>query len=90
MQSGFRAPGAGCVVKAIESSLIKPGTDELICNKVVTGKPNPEIIDLIRGQHGIPEEHLSRMVMIGDRTDTDIALGNNAGIDTCLVLSGVT
>ena len=30
------------------------------------------------------------MLMIGDRPDTDIALGNNAGIDTCLVLSGVT
>ena len=29
------------------------------------------------------------MVMIGDRPDTDIALGNNAGIASCLVLTGV-
>ena len=29
------------------------------------------------------------MLMIGDNPATDIALGKNAGIDTCLVLSGV-
>jgi len=27
--------------------------------------------------------------MIGDRPDTDIMLGYNAGIDRCLVLTGV-
>jgi len=27
--------------------------------------------------------------MIGDRPDTDIALGHNAGIASCLVLTGV-
>ena len=27
--------------------------------------------------------------MIGDNPGTDIAMGNNAGIDTCLVLTGV-
>ena len=27
--------------------------------------------------------------MIGDRPDTDIALGSNGKVDTCLVLSGV-
>ncbi len=27
--------------------------------------------------------------MIGDRPDTDILLGHNASIDTCIVLTGV-
>jgi len=89
MQSGYRAPGNGALISSLENGLKKPGSNELICDKVVVGKPNPGIIDLIRGQHNIPEEHLSKMVIIGDRPDTDIALGNNAGIASCLVLSGV-
>ena len=89
MQHGFRAPGNGCTIANIEYALRKPGSQELICEKIVTGKPNPAIIDLIRGQHNIPDSELSKMIMIGDRPDTDIALGNNSGIASCLVLSGV-
>jgi len=29
------------------------------------------------------------MIMIGDRPDTDILMGFNAGIDTCLTMTGV-
>ena len=32
----------------------------------------------------------SKAIMIGDRPDTDILFGKNAGIDTCLVMTGVT
>ena len=90
MQHGYRAPGCGVIISALENGLKKPGSDELICEKVVTGKPNPLAIDLIRGQHGIPESDLKKMIMFGDRPNTDIQLANNAGIDSCLVLSGVT
>ncbi len=40
-------------------------------------------------QHNIPETMRKKIVMIGDRPNTDIALGHNAGIDSVLVLSGV-
>lgn len=89
MQQGFRVPGNGCLAAAIECTLRNAGGDGLICEKIMTGKPNKAIIDLIRNQHSIPEEDLPKMLMIGDRPNTDIALGNNAGIDSCLVLTGV-
>lgn len=54
----------------------------------VIGKPNREIIDMIRLKKGRfqPEE----MVMVGDRLYTDIATGKSAGIVTALVFSGET
>lgn len=66
-----------------------PSGEGLICEKVCTGKPNPAIVDIIRKHHNIPESDLTKMVMIGDNCQTDIALGNNAGISSCLVMTGV-
>lgn len=90
IQHGYRAMGGGTLVAAVEYSLRKPGSTELIVNKVVTGKPNPGIVELIRNHHDIPAEALDKFVMIGDRPDTDIQMANNAGIASCLVLTGVT
>jgi ribonucleotide monophosphatase NagD (HAD superfamily) len=56
----------------------------------MTGKPNPEVINIIRKQNNIPESELSKFVMFGDNPTTDIALANNAGIDSVLVFTGVT
>lgn len=56
----------------------------------VIGKPNPYTLELIMQEHSLKAEDRSKMLMIGDRMDTDILFGNNSGIDTCLVFTGVT
>lgn len=54
----------------------------------VIGKPNREIIDMIRLKKGRYQP--KQMAMVGDRLYTDIATGLNAGISTVLVFSGET
>lgn len=49
------------------------------------GKPRPAIAELAMEKMGCTREET---VLIGDRLYTDIACGVNAGITTCLVLSG--
>ncbi len=72
-------PGAGTVLAAIEAaSGVAP---------IVAGKPKPYLFQLAMRRMGVvPEETL----MIGDRLETDVLGGQNAGCKTALVLSGVT
>lgn len=51
------------------------------------GKPNPLMINQGLKLLGTPKEDT---IILGDRMDTDIVAGVEAGIDTVLVLSGVT
>lgn len=51
------------------------------------GKPNPLMMRTGLGLLGV---HSEEAVMIGDRMDTDIVAGIESGLDTVLVLSGVT
>ena len=94
MVKGRLYPGAGSSLASIlkacnltkgrtvsSCSKDEPGTFDLI------GKPNPFAIELIKEEHGLDSN--SRSLMIGDRPNTDIAFGKAAGIDTCLVLSGI-
>ena len=60
MQYGYRAPGNGLIIGALEAGLKKAGGQGLICDKIVTGKPNPAIFDLIRGQHNIDKSETSK------------------------------
>jgi NagD protein len=51
------------------------------------GKPNPL---MIRSALNALDAHSETTAMIGDRMDTDIVAGLEAGLDTVLVLTGVT
>lgn len=53
----------------------------------IVGKPNSLMMMLATRKLGV---HAEETVMIGDRMDTDIVGGMEAGMKTCLVLSGVT
>lgn len=51
------------------------------------GKPNPLMMRTGLRLLGV---HSEETVMVGDRMDTDIIAGIETGLDTCLVLSGVS
>ena len=51
------------------------------------GKPNPL---MMRSALNAIEAHSEETAMIGDRMDTDIIAGLEAGLETVLVLTGVT
>src|SRR6478672_4942955 len=56
-------------------------------NPYFVGKPNPM---MLRSALNKIEAHSETTVMVGDRMDTDIAAGIEAGLDTILVLTGST
>nr|XP_011460066.1 PREDICTED: phosphoglycolate phosphatase 2 isoform X1 [Fragaria vesca subsp. vesca] len=72
-------PGAGCMVAAICGTTQK--------EPIVVGKPSTFLMDFLLKKFDIS---CSKMCMVGDRLDTDILFGQNAGCKTLLVLSGVT
>src|SRR5690606_444621 len=55
--------------------------------EVVVGKPHPLTVQAALNKLGLPAE---RCLMVGDRLETDIAMGNKAGMKTALVLTGVS
>ena len=73
-------PGTGSVLAGLSQSLgVQP--------KVV-GKPSTIMFDMISADHCLRDK--SKILMVGDNLSTDILFGINSGIDTALVLSGVT
>ncbi len=55
--------------------------------EVVVGKPSPIILEAALATLGVPA---GEAVIVGDRLETDIAMGKRLGVATVLVLSGVT
>lgn len=54
------------------------------CDPIV-GKPSPIMVSMITSYLGLPPD---RCMMVGDRLETDIKMGIDAGMATCLVLTG--
>lgn len=79
MPGGKLIPGAGSILAAISTAAgVQP---------VIAGKPSPAMFELALERMGTrPQETIS----VGDRLETDVAGGQNAGCRTALVLSGVT
>lgn len=50
------------------------------------GKPSKHMMSLIKDKLQVP---LSKCLIIGDRLETDITMGNKFGVDTALVSTGV-
>lgn len=73
-------PGSGSIINAVA------GTDEREPEKVL-GKPSVEAQRAALDALGAPAE---RCFIVGDRLNTDIALGQRAGMTTVLVRTGIT
>lgn len=71
--------GNGSMVGAIKGSTKR--------EPVVVGKPAAFMLDYIANKFNIRKDQIT---MVGDRLDTDILFGNDGGLNTLLVLSGVT
>lgn len=77
---GRGEPDAAGIVAAIEA------TTGATC-RITTGKPSRLMLDLALQPLGLDP---ARCVMVGDRLTTDIAMANDAGMASALVLTGET
>lgn len=76
---GGLVPACGAIAALIQSATgVQP---------YFVGKPNPL---MMRTALRYLNEHSENAIMIGDRMDTDVRVGIESGLETILVLSGVT
>ncbi len=70
-------PGAGAIVSAVRMASRKEPT--------IIGKPSEIVGDIILRKAGVDPQDI---LVIGDRLETDIAMGKKCGMKTALVLTG--
>ncbi len=80
LEGGRTVPDTGAIIAYLEASTGRP-------LDVMIGKPSPIITEMALAGIGLEAE---QCLMVGDRLGTDIAMGETAGLDTALVLTGVT
>lgn len=80
MANGELVPGSGAIIGSVAAVV---GRDP----DAVLGKPSDAARDLALDRLGVPA---AECLVVGDRLDTDLLLGDRAGMTTVLVLTGVT
>lgn len=78
--AGRAVPGSGAIINAI-AGVAGRGPD------VIVGKPSREAAEAALDRLDVPP---AECLVVGDRLDTDILLGERRGMTTVLVLTGVT
>ncbi|XP_075408778.1 chronophin [Tenrec ecaudatus] len=79
LSDGSRTPGTGSLAAAVETA---SGRQAL-----VVGKPSPYMFECIAESFSVDP---ARMLMVGDRLETDILFGHRCGMTTVLTLTGVS
>ncbi len=79
VEYGFE-PACGSLIASIEAASGKK-------KPYIVGEPNSLMMTIAKKKLKV---HSEDTIMIGDRMDTDIIGGLEAGMQTCLVLSGVS
>lgn len=76
---GRLVPGSGAIVGALARTVGREPD-------AVLGKPSDVALDLALDRLGVPADEC---LIVGDRLDTDLAMGARAGMTTVLVLTGI-
>ncbi|XP_006890198.1 PREDICTED: pyridoxal phosphate phosphatase [Elephantulus edwardii] len=79
LSDGSRTPGTGSLAAAVETASGRQA--------VVVGKPSPYMFECITEHFPVDP---ARMLMVGDRLETDILFGHRCGMTTVLTLTGVS
>ena len=77
---GGEVPDCAGIIAALEATTGKPV-------ELIAGKPSPMMIQAASALLGLPVE---QCLVVGDRLETDILMGREAGARTAVVLTGVT
>ena len=80
VEGGGEIPDCAGMIAAVEAV-----TGQAV--EAIVGKPSPIILEVALAALGVPA---AEAVIVGDRVETDVAMGKRGGLATILVLSGVT